>query len=99
MGDAMTAAQQGAFVIVDRRTSNRTEVDWDALGIFPGTDSTMQCSIVDVSDNGAKLNLGDVDILPSCFRLFLPVSKAIRECEEVWRNGCEIGVVFRNKVA
>lgn len=92
----MAATREEAFVIVDRRTVSRTEVDWDALGIFPGTDSTMQCNIVDVSDKGAKLNLGEVDILPSCFRLFFPVSKAIRECEEVWRNGREIGVVFRN---
>ncbi len=95
----MAATQQGALVIVDRRTASRTEVDWDALGIFPGTDSAMRCTIVDVSDDGAKLDLGNVDILPSCFRLFLPVSKAIRECEEVWRNGREIGVVFRNKIA
>lgn len=94
----MAATQEEAFVIVDRRMVSRTEVDWEALGIFPGTDSTMQCNVIDVSDKGARLNLGEVDILPSCFRLFLPVSKAIRECEEVWRNGREIGVVFRNTI-
>lgn len=94
----MAATQEEAFVIVDRRMVSRTEVDWEALGIFPGTDSTMQCNVIDVSDKGARLNLGEVDILPSCFRLFLPVSRAIRECEEVWRNGREIGVVFRNPI-
>jgi hypothetical protein len=53
------------------------------------------CTIVDISDDGARLRLEDVERLPRHFQLLL--SRATREgksCELRWRRGNAAGVKF-----
>jgi hypothetical protein len=53
------------------------------------------CKVVDISDQGARLDLDEADRLPKFFDLtFTRASRAGRRCELRWRRGRTAGVKF-----
>jgi len=53
------------------------------------------CWILDISDSGARLNIGAQRELPDFFTLRVTSTDAVRRsCKLVWRKGNEIGVRF-----
>jgi PilZ domain len=54
-----------------------------------------QCTMLDVSANGAKIKLQVGDQVPDKFILLLSKDgKVSRQCKVSWRKGTEIGVQF-----
>jgi hypothetical protein len=57
--------------------------------------STCSCSILDISDSGARLSIDEEVELPDRFILLLNKSgDARRVCHLVWREGKNLGVRF-----
>lgn len=58
----------------------------------------VSCSIVDVSDTGARIETPQADAVPDRFDLILADNgKPRRDCRVVWRDGTLIGVTFENR--
>jgi hypothetical protein len=56
---------------------------------------TIKCSIVDISESGARLELKRNEELAEAFVLLLtPDGSALRHCRVVWRDGLAVGVKF-----
>ncbi|MGI9514235.1 MAG: PilZ domain-containing protein [Anderseniella sp.] len=84
------------FQFQERRRSARRNVKIGANAIIANSESTIYCTILDISDSGAKLQMEDVDIITARFKLFIPDVDHIYECEVVWRDGKYLGVKFAN---
>lgn len=93
----MVALKDDNVLLVDRRCADRKSVDHEALGLFPGAEDALGCQVLDISETGAKLRLNGVDIVPRRFKLFVPETRSLFECETIWRSSEEIGVRFRSK--
>ena len=67
-----------------------------AAAIVHGEEPTVQpCSVVDISEGGARLLLEEPNELPENFMLSLmPGGKVRRFCRLVWRDGTTLGVAF-----
>lgn len=62
--------------------------------IYAGKD-VLPCLIVDVSGQGARLQLRvPADPLPSRFSLLVSAAEPMLDCEQVWRIGDTVGVRF-----
>lgn len=58
------------------------------------TTTSQECTIIDISDRGARLFVNNSDI-PDRFCLVIVSDKVTRqECRVVWRLGGEVGVEF-----
>jgi hypothetical protein len=71
-------------------------VDWRKRGfLIPAPDAPwIECYILDISDNGACLDVGDLAV-PKVFGLSLTAGGEVRRlCTLVWRKGELVGVRF-----
>ena len=71
-------------------------VDLNAPGfLIPAPDAPwIECQILDVSDNGAKLEVGSM-VVPKIFGLaFTASGEVLRVCSLVWRRGELVGARF-----
>lgn len=93
----MVAQKHESMLLVDRRFSDRHAVDLEALSLFRAAEEALGCQVLDISESGAKLCLDGVDIVPERFKLFVPETGFLYECETKWRKPPEIGVRFRSK--
>lgn len=60
-----------------------------------GSFATRQCTLIDISKNGAKLRVDDAAFLQSQFNLKLSRDdRAGRNCKVIWRKGLLCGVEF-----
>jgi hypothetical protein len=58
------------------------------------------CSLSDMSETGARIDIDDSQIVPDRFPLFLSSNgKARRVCTVVWRKPKQIGVTFGTRLA
>jgi hypothetical protein len=64
--------------------------------ILSGKDTPpLACSIADISESGARLNLENNAELPDNFILLLTaIGGARRQCRVIWRDGATVGVKF-----
>ena len=79
----------------DKRRRPRKHLDLPAW-IDVGNDARLQrCTLVDMSDSGARLAVDDIESLPDKFLLALSRSGQPRQsCNVVWRRHDEIGIEF-----
>jgi hypothetical protein len=79
----------------DKRRRPRKHLDLPAW-IDVGNDARLQrCTLVDMSDSGARLAVDDIESLPDKFLLALSRSGQPRQsCTVVWRRHDEIGIEF-----
>ena len=75
------------------RTFLPAKVEIEELGISAG------CTIRDLSDKGARLQLSDSVALPSSFRLHIPKFDRTVTAELRWRRGDFAGVQFGSFIA
>ena len=61
--------------------------------VFNSASSTINCTLRNISDAGARLDVASVLGVPDVFDLKLE-GQPRRSCEVVWRNSGAIGVVF-----
>jgi PilZ domain len=79
--------------MLERRRNERQASDQAARIVFDEPESTMECTIRDLSDNGACVEVSNTRLIPSRFKLVLS-SGAIQACRVAWRTRNKIGVVF-----
>ena len=56
--------------------------------------TTMDCTIRDISEGGARLLIGDAFALPEDFRILIVMSNTIVPAKLLWQRGLTAGVAF-----
>jgi PilZ domain len=79
--------------MLERRRHERQAAEEPARIVFDEPESTMECTIRDLSDDGACVEVANTRLIPSRFKLVLS-SGAIQSCRVAWRTRNKIGVVF-----
>ncbi|MCW5718518.1 MAG: PilZ domain-containing protein [Bauldia sp.] len=79
---------------VERRNRHRNRVLKGALVVFGNHGSTIDCTIRNLSDEGAKLLLGSTIGVPDTFELMIPAEHRIAPARVVWRTECELGIAL-----
>lgn len=75
--------------------SYRRRVDQSAWVAIERDFALQPCTVVDLSDEGARLNVERPDQLPQHFRLtFSRATRNGRRCEVSWKHGRSVGVRF-----
>jgi hypothetical protein len=78
--------------MVEKRTTNRNRVFKTGTIEFGG--SAIDCTVRNVSNTGAALDVASPVGIPEKFTLFLPGDGLTFPCRIVWRKERRIGVVF-----
>lgn len=77
---------------VERRQSPRHRVFKGGLIAFRG--QSLTCTVRNLSDGGANLDVDSTAAVPVTFTLVLESDKTIRRCEIKWRADRRVGVAF-----
>jgi len=81
----------------DKRRARRRVIHHTA-SILLEAEQVLPCSILDVSDTGARLESARPDAIPDRFGLLLSDNgQPRRDCRVIWRDGRKIGVTFENR--
>jgi hypothetical protein len=75
------------------RSTARGRVFKGAKITFRRRTATIDCTVRDISDGGARLLLASVVGIPDSFELTIP-GEPVRQCRLVWRKSEQIGVAF-----
>jgi hypothetical protein len=79
---------------VEQRRSIRESVNFPAW-ISVGTDNPAPCTVLDVSEHGARIQVGAVAELPELVDLlFTRDGSRQRRCQIAWRSDGQIGVCY-----
>lgn len=76
----------------NRRKKSRRAVRTRVWADPGGTAPVVDCMILDVSEDGAKIMGLNGAELPDTFRLQIDTAKAVGEAQVVWRKGGAVGV-------
>jgi hypothetical protein len=76
----------------DRRKHPRVEIDEPAYISAGGW--SMRCRLLNVSSQGAAVEVPDPAFVPSHFQLMIEKDRVIRHCRVIWIKQNRIGVVF-----
>lgn len=79
--------------MIERRGKARYLISKNAKILFDDGRGEMICTIVEMSNTGARLNPADPQTLPDSFDLVIAPGEEV-ECEVVHRSDLEIGVRF-----
>lgn len=85
-------AELNAKLEFDRRKSERAEVDEVAFISVAG--SSTRCQIVNISSDGAAVDVPDAAYIPNRFRLMTERDRVVRNCKIAWIRENRIGVEF-----
>ena len=77
---------------MERRRHPRTELN--ELAYVSSGGSVMGCTVCNISEEGAAIEVENVAFVPSRFRLVMAADHSVRECEVVWIRDHRIGVTF-----
>lgn len=94
----MAQAQTAGYIFEEQRGAARSTITMDAQGIVPNINKAIDCTILDISDTGARIELKSVDMVPRKFKLFVPEIHALCECLVVRQSGKQVGLVFENRI-
>jgi hypothetical protein len=76
----------------ERRKQPRADVD--EIGYISGDGSSLQCRVLNISANGAAIELPEKRFIDSYFKLMLGKDRVIRKCRLIWSSENRIGVEF-----
>lgn len=80
----------------DRRAIVRQSIEHGALLLFKGQTGARGCTVIDISDAGARLRTHNISVLSTSFELTIDNFSTIRCCRLMWRNGDLLGVAFES---
>jgi len=83
----------------ENRKERRRRVLWSGLIFVPQTQSTIDCSIKDLSETGAKLGIRGEITVPTQFLLVDITNQAAFEVECVRRDARELGVKILRSIS
>ncbi|MBR0810920.1 MULTISPECIES: PilZ domain-containing protein [Bradyrhizobium] len=78
--------------MIERRTFDR--VDVDEVAYISGDGASLRCRVVNMSEQGAAIELPSERYVNFTFKLMLEKDRIIRSCRLVWSSANLIGVVF-----
>ncbi len=79
----------------DRRSGRRQDLRYAARIESLADGAEFPCTLIDISQTGARLATRDVSAIPDEFLLRLALGRqALRHCAVVWRDGSSLGVRF-----
>jgi hypothetical protein len=78
----------------ERRGAERTEID--EVAYIAGDGSSVRCRVVNISADGAALEVPNPSCLRPRFKLMLENDRLIRNCRLIWRLGNRVGVSFQD---
>jgi hypothetical protein len=78
----------------DKRRLKRTRVRRDACIVVPGRLPIMHCTVCDVTNKGARLDVATSSELPTIFQLSFDSCRSMRQCRIIWADQREVGVEF-----
>lgn len=78
--------------ITEKRSEPRQRVFKGGVISFDGTG--VDCTVRNLSSNGAALDVVNVVQLPPSFKLMIETENLLRECRLVWNAGRRVGVAF-----
>lgn len=79
----------------DNRRRPRKQLNVPALIDIGNNARLRMCTVIDVSESGARLAVEDIECLPDKFSLTMPrLGQTRRSCIIVWRRHDEIGIEF-----
>ncbi|MGV8839790.1 MAG: PilZ domain-containing protein [Bauldia sp.] len=81
-------------VPVERRRRHRNRVLKGALVVFGNHDRAIDCTIRNLSDEGAKVTLGSTLGVPDTFELMIPAEHRIAPARAIWRTERELGIAL-----
>lgn len=64
-----------------------------AAVVYAG-DRSIPCTVINVSDRGAKLGFPNEIPAPDTFALFTSADRELQDCRVVWRGEGQVGVSF-----
>lgn len=79
--------------LFDRRKENRFTISKGSKILFRNGSCQMGCTIIEISNSGARLVPADTTLLPNEFDLMVSPGTRVK-CEAVHRSATEIGVRF-----
>jgi len=78
--------------MLERRHHQRTGIDQPAQ-ICVGNEH-IDCRLVDVSPNGAAIEVADTRMIPNRFQLKTEHDRVVFDCRVVWINRNRVGLIF-----
>jgi hypothetical protein len=79
--------------VFDRR-HRRLDFNRTVFILYDLASPLFECTLLDISDGGARLEVGTLN-LPQTFILLLTPDAGVRRfCRQAWRRGTEVGVKF-----
>lgn len=78
--------------MIEKRASQRYRVFKGGTIAFEN--SGIACTVRNMSDSGAAIDLESPVILPQSFTLSIARDNFVRNCRPVWRNDKRIGLAF-----
>lgn len=78
--------------MIEKRASRRHRVFKGATITFEN--SGIACTVRNVSDSGAAIDLENPVMLPQAFTLSITRDNFVRNCRPVWRNDKRVGLAF-----
>jgi hypothetical protein len=79
--------------MIERRASPRHRVLKHGSIAFPGGGG-IDCTVRNLSSNGARLDVASPVGLPSEFTLVIEADRFLRRCRQVWSIDQRIGIAF-----
>ncbi len=83
----------------ERRRWRRMRVLKHGKALLNDHSTVLDCTIRDLSQGGARLQIVNATVLPSSFRLSFVTDGTVREVRVVWRRAGEAGVEFQANTA
>lgn len=80
----------------EHRTAGRTRSLLRGVIIHSNGNSRTECTVRDLSETGARMEISSAITVPEFFDLFIPLKNATHRSRIVWRNSTEIGATFED---
>lgn len=78
--------------MIEKRAAQRHRVFKGGTVTFEG--SGVACTVRNISDSGAAIDLENPGLLPHAFTLSISRDNFVRNCRAVWRNDRRLGIAF-----
>jgi hypothetical protein len=80
----------------DRRAKPRTTINRDAVMFFMGSPIVHPCRVQNVTNDGARIRLNGLNIVPSEFGISFDKFRTMRRCRLIWRDADLVGAAFED---
>lgn len=82
--------------LLERRAKQRTVINHVAAVYFERNAAVYSCCVCNVTNDGASIQLSELDFVPPFFDISFDKFRTIRRCRLIWRDRNFIGVAFES---